>query len=91
VTLTVSIDKLTEGFNLTEEDINNCFFVNVIVQVSFSVVFKLNNHLVSCRIEQNITDVGRFESVRLEEHDEWKCVYVKKLERIRLQFEHEQA
>jgi hypothetical protein len=66
--LAVSIDKLTNRIIITEEEINNCFLANVIVEISLSVVDVLNNHLVSGRIEHDGTHVGRLEVVGFEEH-----------------------
>lgn len=66
--LAVSINKLTNRIKLTEEERHNSIFVDVIVEISLSVVDVLNNHLVSGRIEHDGTHVGRLEVVGFEEH-----------------------
>lgn len=72
IAFAIRINKLTKGCDFTEENISNSIGANVIVEVSFSVVLKLHDHLVSCRIEKNVTDGRRLESVRFEEHCECK-------------------
>ena len=66
--LAVSINKLTNRIKLTEEERHNSIFVDVIVEISLSVVDVLNNHLVCGRIEHDGTNVGRLEVVGFEEH-----------------------
>ena len=66
--LAVSINKLTNRIILTEEEINNCFLADVIVEISLSVVDVLNDHLIGGRIEHDGTHVGRLEVVGFEEH-----------------------
>ena len=68
IAFAVSINKLTNRLKLTVEEVNNCISANVIVKISLSVVHELYNHLVSIKVETNVTDVGRGEVGRLEEH-----------------------
>ena len=70
VTFAVSIDELTEGLNLSEEDISHSLNVNVIVEISLSVADELNDDLVCSNIEHDVTDGRRLNVGRLNEHDE---------------------
>ena len=70
VGLAICIDKLTKRLNLTKENISNCINTHVVIEIGFAVIFELNNNLIGRRIEQDVTNDGRVESVRLKEHDE---------------------
>lgn len=66
----ICINKLTERLNLTEENISNGFNTYVVIEISFAVILELNNNLISRRVQHDVTNVRRIESVRLKEHDE---------------------
>jgi len=66
----ICIDKLTEWLNLTEENISNGINTYVVIKISLAVILELNNNLISWRIEQDVTNDGRIDGVRLKEHDE---------------------
>ena len=66
----ICIDKLTKRLNLTKEYISNCINTYVVIKISFVVILELNNNLIGRRIQQDVTNDGRIESVRLKEHDE---------------------
>ena len=70
VTFAVSIDELTKRLNLTKEDISHSLNVNIIVEISLSVVDELNDDLVCSNIEHDVTDGRRLNVGRLNEHDE---------------------
>ena len=68
IALAVCIDKLTSRLNLTKEEVNNCIAVDVLVEVSLSVVDELNHCLIGGRIELQRCNVGGLDVVSLEEH-----------------------
>jgi len=68
----VCIDKLTKRLNFTKENISNGINTYVVIEIGFAVILELNNNLIGRRIEQDVTNDGRVESVRLKEHDEIK-------------------
>jgi len=65
----ICIDKLTKRLNLTEEYISNCINTHVVIKISLGVILVLHNDLIGRRIEQDVTNDGRIESVGFEEHD----------------------
>jgi hypothetical protein len=69
VGLAICIDKLTKRLNLTKENISNCINTYVVIKISLGVILELNDNLIGRRIKQDVTNDGRVESVRLEEHD----------------------
>lgn len=66
----ICIDKLTKRLNLTKENISNCINTYVVIEISLVVILELNNNLIGRRIEQDVTNDGRIDGVRLKEHDE---------------------
>jgi hypothetical protein len=68
VTFTESVHKLTSRLILTVKEVKNSFSANVLVKVRFSVVDELNNHLVSVKVQTDVTDVRGLNVGRLEEH-----------------------
>ena len=66
----ICIDKLTKRLNLTKENISNCINTYVVIEIGFAVILELHNNLIGRRIEQDVTNDGRVDSVRLKEHDE---------------------
>ena len=68
VTFTVGVHKLTSRLKLTVKEVKNSFSANVLIEVRFSVVDELNNHLVSVKVQTDVTDVRRLDVGRLEEH-----------------------
>ena len=76
VRLAICIDKLTNRLKLTKEELSNCFTIDVIVEISLSVVDVLNDHLIGGRIEHDAADVGRLDSVGFEEHCECESKWI---------------
>jgi len=70
VRLAICIDKLTKRLNLTKENISNGINTHVVIEISFVVILELNNNLIGRRIQQDVTNNGRIDCVRLKEHDE---------------------
>jgi hypothetical protein len=68
--LAICIDKLTKRLNLTKENISNCVNTYVVIEISFVVILELNNNLIGRRIQQDVTNDGRIDGVRLKEHGE---------------------
>ena len=66
----ICIYKLTKRLNLTKENISDCINTYVVIKISLVVILELNNNLIGIRIQQDVTNDGRVESVRFEEHDE---------------------
>ena len=66
----ICIYKLTKRLNLTKENISNCINTYVVIEIGFAVILELHNNLIGRRIEQDVTNDGRVDSVRLKEHDE---------------------
>jgi len=65
----ICIDKLTKRLNLTKEYISDCINTYVVIKISLGVILVLHNDLIGRRIEQDVTNDGRVESVGFEEHD----------------------
>jgi hypothetical protein len=70
VRFAICIDKLTKRLNLTKEYISNRINTYVVIEISFVVILELNNNLIGRRIQQDVTNDGRIDGVRLKEHDE---------------------
>ena len=66
----ICIDKLTKRLNLTKENISNCIDTHVVIKISLGVILELNNDLIGRRVQQDVTNDGRIDGVRLKEHDE---------------------
>ena len=69
IALAICVDELANAGDFTDEDIKNCFDVNVIIKVgNFRVGLIANQHLVSVSIQGELFDRARLEVGRLEKH-----------------------